>query len=194
MVTWRQYPTGEKDTLRLENFVDVIENLEPPTLSSVIENENGIIQLSYNLPLKITSESTSNFSLLVDNQQTTITSVALNPDDNRVLEITPSININSKSTALLNYDGMGGIKRLNDIAVPAFTNETVTLFLPNIADNAIYGFEDGGTDGLKLGNGIILVKFHLPTNKLLQDCIVCVWRLPRMVTGLKHGVKQRHKY
>ena len=40
---------------------------------------------------------------------------------------------------------MGGIKRLNDIAVPAFTNETVTLFLPNIADNDIYGFEDGGT-------------------------------------------------
>ena len=53
LVTWRQYPTGEKDTLRLENFVNVIENLEPPTLSSVIENENGIIQLSYNLPLKL---------------------------------------------------------------------------------------------------------------------------------------------
>ena len=127
---------------------------------------------------------------MVDNQQTTITSVALNPDDNRVLEITPSININSKSTALLSYDGMGGIKRLNDIAAPAFTNETVTLFLPNIANNAIYGFEDGGPDGSKLGNGIILVKFHLPTNKLLQDCIVCVWRLPTMVTGLKHGVNK----
>lgn len=145
LVTWRQYPTGEKDTLRLENFVNVIENLEPPTLSSVIENENGIIQLSYNLPLKITSESTSNFSLLVDNQQTTITSVVLNPDDNRILEITPSININSKSTALLTYDGMGGIMRLNDVAIPAFNNETVSLFLPNIADNNIYGFEDGGT-------------------------------------------------
>ena len=69
---------------------------------------------------------------MVDNQQTTITSVALNPEDNRVLEITPSININSKSTALLSYDGMGGIKRLNDIAVPAFTNETVTLFYPTL--------------------------------------------------------------
>lgn len=145
LVSWRQYPTGEKDSLRLDNFINVIENLEPPTLSSVIENENGIIQLSYNLPLKITSDSTSNFSLLVDNQETTITNVALNPDDNRVLEITPSININSKSTALLSYDGVGGIMRLNDIAAPAFTNETVNLFLPNIADNIIYGFEDGGT-------------------------------------------------
>ena len=35
--------------------------------------------------------------------------------------------------------------RLNDVAIPAFNNETVSLFLPNIADNNIYGFEDGGT-------------------------------------------------
>lgn len=144
LVSWRQYPTGAKDTLRLKNFVNVIENLEPPTLSSVIENESGTIQLSYNLPLKITSESSSNFSLLVDNELTPITNVSLNPDDNTILEITPSINIKSTSTALLSYDGMGGIMRLNDIAAPAFSNETVNLFLPNIVDNTIYGFEDGG--------------------------------------------------
>lgn len=144
LVSWRQYPTGAKDTLRLKNFVNVIENLEPPTLSSVIENESGTIQLSYNLPLKITSESSSNFSLLVDNELTPITNVSLNPDDNTILEITPSINIKSTSTALLSYDGMGGIMRLNDIAAPAFSDEIVNLFLPNIADNTIYGFEDGG--------------------------------------------------
>ena len=51
LVNWRQYPNGEKDTAKLENFVNVIENLEPPTLSSVIENENGIIRIELQFTL-----------------------------------------------------------------------------------------------------------------------------------------------
>ena len=127
---------------------------------------------------------------MVDNQQTTITSVALNPDDNRVLEITPSININSKSTALLSYDGMGGIKRLNDIAVPAFTNETVNLFLPNIADNAIYGFGSGtGWEQTWQWDNIGQISFS--NEQVASGLYSMRMRLPRMVIGLKHGVKTK---
>ena len=52
LISWRQYPEGAAYTLRLHNYVNVTENLEPHTIMSIIEDAEGVIDLKYNLPLQ----------------------------------------------------------------------------------------------------------------------------------------------
>ena len=145
LVTWRQYPTGEKDTLFFKDYINVVENIDPPTLKSVTESESGVLHLAYDLPLKLTSDIVSNLTLTVDETTVAISSATINSDDNRIVDIAPSVNILNNQTAKLSYDGNGGLMRINDILAPAFTDQIVNLFLPpNLAGDEVFGFEDGG--------------------------------------------------
>ena len=146
LVTWRQFPEGAKDTLHLQNYINVIENIDPPTLQSIIEDDNGLIQLSYDLPLKASEDLLPHFSLKANGVPISILSVSINSKDNRKVDIESEINIKSDQTALLSYDGSAGIlTRLNDIPAGSFDDQTVSLYFPqNLANNNIYGFEDGG--------------------------------------------------
>lgn len=145
LISWRQYPDGDPDTLLLENYINVIENLDPPTLKSIEEDNDGVIHLTYDLPLKASGDLVSNFTLNVDGGAAVISSVAINAANNRIVDVTPAENISGNSTATLSYDGNGELSRINDIAVQAFTDEEITLFIqPNVASDLIYGFEDGG--------------------------------------------------
>ena len=142
LISWRQYPEGAADTLRLQNFINITENLEPPTLMSIVENVEGVIDLKYNLPLQTTNDLTSHFEVFVDGSSVDIQSVYLDPNDNKVLKIKLLINPNILSSATLSYDGDGDLARINNAPVLGFSNEVVTLH--SIADLDIYGFEDGG--------------------------------------------------
>ena len=142
LISWRQYPEGVADTLRLQNYVNVTENLEPPTIMSIIEDAEGIINLKYNLPLQSSNDLSNNFTYTVDGDNVEITNVVIDSNDNRVVKITPSENPNLLSSATLIYDGDGDLARTNGVLVPAFSNEVVTLH--SIANPDIYGFEDSG--------------------------------------------------
>jgi len=142
LISWRQYPTGAADTLRLQNYVNITENLEPPTIMSIIEDAEGVIDLKYNLPLQSSNDLSNNFSYTVNGDNVEITSIIVDSNDNRVVKITPSVNPNLLSSASLSYDGNGDLARTNGVLVPAFTNDMVTLH--SIANPEIYGFEDGG--------------------------------------------------
>ena len=142
LISWRQYPTGAADTLRLQNYVNITENLEPPTIMSIIEDAEGVIDLKYNLPLQSSNDLSNNFSYTVNGDNVEITSIIVDSNDNRVVKITPSVNPNLLSSATLSYDGNGDLARTNGVLVPAFTNDMVTLH--SIANPEIYGFEDGG--------------------------------------------------
>ena len=167
LISWRQYPEGVADTLRLQNYVNVTENLEPPTIMSIIEDAEGIINLKYNLPLQSSNDLSNNFTYTVDGDNVEITNVVIDSNDNRVVKITPSINPNLLSSATLDYDGDGDLARTNGALVPAFSNEVVTLH--SIANPEIYGFEDGGLGwDVKHGNGIMLEKLHTQLIILLR--------------------------
>lgn len=145
LVTWRQYPTGVMDTLHLKDYINVVENIDPPSIKSITENETGVIHLAYDLPLKLTSDIVSNLTLTVDGTTAAISSAEINPNDSRIVDITPAVNILNNQTAKLSYDGNGGLMRINDILAPAFTDQIVNLFLPpNLAGDEVFGFEDGG--------------------------------------------------
>ncbi len=145
LVTWRQYPTGVMDTLHLKEYINVVENIDPPTIKSVTENESGVIHVAYDLPLKLTSDIVPNLTLTVDGATAAISSATINADDNRIVDITPAVNILNNQNATLSYDGSGGLMRINDIMAPAFTYQIVNLFSPpNLAGDEVFGFEDGG--------------------------------------------------
>lgn len=145
LVTWRQYPTGVMDTLHLKDYVNVVENIDPPSIKSITENETGVIHLVYDLPLKLTSDIVSNLTLTVDGTSAVISSASINAEDNRIVDITPAVNILNNQGATLSYDGSGGLMRINDIMAPAFTDQIVNLFSPpNLAGDEVFGFEDGG--------------------------------------------------
>lgn len=130
LISWRQYPEGDPDTVLLKDYVNVIENVEPPTIVGITEDEQGVIHLSYNLPMKTGGDLTSHFTLSVDGVPTEITAVSLNPQDDRILDITPALNIDKLAEAKLSYDGNGPLSRLNDIAAPAFSGEDIEVFIP----------------------------------------------------------------
>lgn len=142
LISWRQYPEGAADTLRLQNYISVTENLEPPTIMSIIEDVEGVIDLKYNLPLQSSDDLSNNFTYTIDGDNVEITSVVIDSNDNRVVKITPGVNPNLLSSATLSYNGNGDLARTNGVLVPAFSNEVVTLH--SIANPDIYGFEDGG--------------------------------------------------
>ena len=143
LISWRQYPEGTADTLRLQNYINVTENLEPPTIISLVEDVEGVIDLKYNLPLQSSNDLLNNFTFTVDGNDVEIISVTIDSNDNRVVKITPNVNPNLLSSATLTYDGDGDLARTNGVLVPAFSNEVVTLH--SIASQDIYSFEDGGS-------------------------------------------------
>jgi len=142
LISWRQYPQGVADTLRLQNYINVTENLEPPTIISIIEDAEGVIDLKYNLPLQSSNDLSNNFTFTVDGSNVEITSIVVDSNDSRVVQITPNVNPNLLSSATLSYNGNGDLARTNGVLVPAFSNEQITLH--SIANPEIYGFEDGG--------------------------------------------------
>lgn len=148
LVSWRQFPEGAKDTLHLESYINVIENIDPPTIKSITEDESGVIQLSYDLPLNSSEDLLPHFTLADENGvEYVILKVSINSDDNRIVDIETEINIKSDKTAYLSYnDSEGVLTRVNDIPAESFDDQMVSLYFPqNIANNNIYGFEDGGS-------------------------------------------------
>ena len=139
---------GAKDTLHLKSYINVIENIDPPTIKSIIEDESGVIQLSYDLPLKASEDLLPHFTLADENGvEYAISKVSINSDDNRIVDIETDINIKSDQTAYLSYDDSEGVlTRVNDIPANSFDDQLVSLYFPqNLANNNIYGFEDGGS-------------------------------------------------
>ncbi len=161
LVTWRQYPEGEKDTLHLKDYINIIKNIDPPTLTEITESDAGVIHLNYNLPLKLTGDLIPYLELIVDGFEAEISSATINTDDSRIVDITTTENIKSSSVATLSYDNSGGVlMRVNDVAAEAFTNQSVGLYVPsNLADSNIYGFEDGGAGWLAATDNIGEISF-----------------------------------
>ena len=161
LVTWRQYPEGEKDTLHLKDYINIIKNIDPPTLTEITESDAGVIHLNYNLPLKLTGDLIPYLELIVDGFEAEISSAAINTDDSRIVDITTTENIKSSSVATLSYDNSEGVlMRVNDVAAEAFTNQSVGLYVPsNLADSNIYGFEDGGAGWLAATDNIGEISF-----------------------------------
>lgn len=151
LITWRQFPQGDPDTVLLRDYVNVIKNVDPPSLLSIDETKEGTLLLTYNLSMKITGDITSNFTLMVDDTLTAINSVAVSADNDRVIEIIPAVNIDHvSSSARLTYDGNGGLSRTNDVEAPAFSDTDIVLFQPfNIlaASGADPSFESGSLAG-----------------------------------------------
>lgn len=148
LITWRQFPEGAKDTLHLKSYINVIENIDPPTIKSIVEDESGLIQLSYDLPLKASEDLLPHFTLADENGvEYVISNVSINSNDNRTVDIETEINIKSDQTAYLSYDDSDGVlTRVNDIPADSFDDQLVSLYFPqNLANNNIYGFEDGGS-------------------------------------------------
>ncbi|MEM6376918.1 MAG: hypothetical protein AAF705_01820 [Bacteroidota bacterium] len=121
LITWRQFPQGAPDTLILKDYVNVVKNVDPPSLLGIEETDEGILQLTYNLSMKITGDVSSNFSLTVDGAAVPINSIALQAENNRIIEIVPSVDIDHIAKATLTYDGNGGLTRTNDVEAPAFS-------------------------------------------------------------------------
>ena len=160
LVSWRQYADGAKDTLHLKDYIKVIENIDPPVLTSITESLSGVIHLNYNLPVKITSNIVPNLILKADGVEVGISSAEINTNDNRVVDITPAVNIKSNQLATISYDGMGGLMRINDIPAEEFTDQVVGLYIPpNLVDAAIYGFEDGGTGWMAASDNVGQISF-----------------------------------
>ena len=109
---------------------------------SIIEDAEGVIDLKYNLPLQSSNDLSNNFTFTVDGNNVEITSIVVDSNDSRVVQITPNVNPNLLSSATLSYNGNGDLARTNGVLVPAFSNEQITLH--SIANPEIYGFEDGG--------------------------------------------------
>ncbi|MEM6344399.1 MAG: hypothetical protein AAF927_10990 [Bacteroidota bacterium] len=130
LISWRQFPTGEPDTIVLEDYVNVIKNIDPPSIVNITEDEAGIIHLNYNLAMKMSGDLIPNFSLMVDDTMMTITEISINPADNRVIDITPAMDIDHISKVELSYDGNGDLSRVNDVAAEAFMDEVVSLNQP----------------------------------------------------------------
>ena len=130
LITWRQFPEGDPDTLTLKDYVNVVENVDPPELVEITENEEGIIQAAFNLEMKIVGDLTSNFTLMVDDTLAAISKVSVNPQDRRVIDITPEADIEHWSTAILSYDGNGELSRINDIPAAGFAEVGIALNQP----------------------------------------------------------------
>ena len=161
LVTWRQYPEGSKDTLHLKDYINVIENIDPPTLTQITESDAGVIHLNYNLPLKLTADLVPHLTLTVDGIKTDILSAAINLDDNRIVDITTTENIKSNSVASLSYDNSEGVLvRVNDVVAESFTDQLVELFVSlNLANSSIYGFEDGGAGWMAASDNVGEISF-----------------------------------
>ena len=142
LISWRQYPEGAADTLRIPDYINIVE--APPIINSINEKINGEIHLKYNVALQSSGDLTSYFTLKFDDEDIEISSVEIHPNDNTILKIIPDTNSSSGSTrpilsvALLTYNGEGDLSKLNNsnVEVPAFIDKEVS--------HEIYGFEDGG--------------------------------------------------
>lgn len=150
LISWRQYPEGDPDTVLLRDFVNVIENVDPPSVVSIEEDEAGVVHLAYNLPVKAGGDLLPHFALTVNGAPAEIASIGINPQDNRVVDIMPVVNIDKFAAASLSYDGNGPLSRLNDVAAPDFSDQTVQPFIPvNLLVEAGMDptFESGTLDG-----------------------------------------------
>lgn len=134
LISWREDPFAKRDTIFLEDYVNVVKNTEPPLVTSIDEAVgDSTLHLTYNLPMKISGDLVPNFTLTVDGSQVAIKSVGLNPDNNQIIDIVPTADIFHRSVATLSYDGNGGLTRINDVAAPAFTDEAIALDFPENA-------------------------------------------------------------
>ncbi|MEL6590317.1 MAG: hypothetical protein AAFQ68_09565, partial [Bacteroidota bacterium] len=150
LISWRQFPDGEPDTLVLKDYVNVVENVDPPEIVSITEDEDGIIHVNYNLAMKASGNLIPNFSLMVEDTAMAINDIAINTADNRVLDITPEADIDHISKVELSYDGNGSLTRINDIAAAAFMDEAIELNQPiNLLTTAgiDFTFENGSLFG-----------------------------------------------
>ena len=69
LISWRQYPEGAADTLRIPNYINIVEAPEAlPIINSINEKINGEIHLKYNVELQSSSDLTSYFTLKFDDQ------------------------------------------------------------------------------------------------------------------------------
>tara|TARA_B110000967_G_scaffold195511_1_gene225088 strand:- start:208 stop:1683 length:1476 start_codon:yes stop_codon:yes gene_type:complete len=142
LISWRQYPEGAADTLRIPDYINIVE--APPVIKSINEKINGEIHLKYNVALQSSGDLPSYFTLEFDDEEIEISSVEIHPNDNTILKIIPNTNSSSGNTrpilsvALLTYNGEGDLSKLNNsnIGVPAFIDQEVS--------HEIYGFEDSG--------------------------------------------------
>lgn len=130
LISWRQFPDGEPDTTILEEYINVVPNIDPPRLVGITDNEEGIIQVAFDLSMKFTGDLIPNFSLTVDDTSMNITNIAINPADNRILDLTPEADIEHWSNAKLSYDGLGDLSKLNGVVTAAFSEVGIDLYQP----------------------------------------------------------------
>lgn len=150
LITWRQFPEGEPDTVLLEDYVNVVENIDPPSILGIEENGDGVIQVLYNLSMKATGDLTPNFALMVDDTLTAIANIEIDSDNDRVLNVTPAVNLSHRTNSTeLSYDGNGGLTRLNDIPAEAFSQSIAIYQPPNLLEMAGFDptFESGDLSG-----------------------------------------------
>ncbi len=144
LISWRKNPDGEPDTILLNGFINVIGNPNPPQIVNVKTENEKIIHLKYDLGLKLRGDISSNFTLKVDGEEVEIASVVLSREDNQTVEIVSSEKIKWFSDCTLSYDGQGELTSKNNISAEMFLDLPLIFDPINIANEFIYGFENGG--------------------------------------------------
>ena len=96
LISWRQYPEGAADTLRIPDYINIVE--APPVINSINEKINGEIHLKYNVSLQSSGDLASYFTLKFDDEEIQISSVEIHPNDNTILKIIPNTNFSSSMT------------------------------------------------------------------------------------------------
>jgi len=145
LTSWRQFPDGEPSKVILKDFVKIIENIDPPTIQSIGETKEGVILLNYDFPLQHSDALTAHFTLTVNGSEAALAEVRLSELNPNTVEIIPVSKTPKDAVATLTYDGASDLRKENDVLVAAFNDQLITNYTPpNIADDTIYGFEDGG--------------------------------------------------
>lgn len=150
LVAWRQFPDGVADTIVLKDFVNVVENVDPPLAVGADEDENGVIHLAFDQEMIVGGDLIPNFSLMVDDTVAAISSITLNPQNLRIVDIKPEVDIEHYSRAFLSYDGNGDLTKLNGIKSADFSDLAISLNQPPnllIMAGMDPSFESGSLDG-----------------------------------------------
>ncbi|OHX66622.1 carbohydrate binding domain-containing protein [Flammeovirga pacifica] len=145
LISSRVKPYGRPDTLLLEDFIEVIPSTLPIVVTSVDENESGVIEVQFSRDLdNIGLDEIENFTVMVNGTTpAVITNLALNSADQSILEITVEENILNSQTATVSYNADNGNIRSSDfVDVETVTDLPINIYAVEIF-NSNNDFESG---------------------------------------------------
>lgn len=178
-----------EDTKSLE--FEILPSTEPIGIANFIsENQNGDIEIVYNKRLNNTTlDQVSAFELLVDGVAVPITSIALDPANEKKILIKPSVNIKNSQQAVLSYTPVSLVS-MDNLPSPALSNASVLPYIDNIYTNG--GFEGidspvpgnyFDTHGFLQNDPLELIKISIDPGAGIDDSSAMVFSFPPSSTS-----------